>query len=309
MNAFNLLIPLSSAAFTPANPDDTLSIFRQPRDRESQTIGIGQPLDNRTALAVGADTETTNTGNGNRLLRCVATHTFDAAVPPVITVDWTFNGRLLSTGDNGGRITISPLQFYTRYGADLMITAFEESDAGIYQCIATDAPSSDSDIFLGLPFRFDTGMNGVVATYTCKHTCNRKRCDLSGLILTPDIAIGGNSSVLRLERVSPEEILLTPPNKLVIEVKASGRYEEITWSKDGLPFGDDTTSGVFVVDRPNELPNFAEVFVRGETTSTDAGTYTVALTAFDVGTQTIDPASLQFTVVATGKPFNICIDS
>ena len=117
--------------------------------------------------------------------------------------------------------------------------------------------------------------------------------------------------MLRLERVSPEEILLTPPNKLVIEVKASGRYREITWSKDGLPFGDDTTPGVFVVDRPNELPNFAEIFVRGETTSTDAGTYTVALTAFDAGTQTIDPASLQFTVVATGEPFNIilCIDS
>ena len=119
--------------------------------------------------------------------------------------------------------------------------------------------------------------------------------------------------MLRLERVSPEVILLTPPNKLVIEVKASGRYREITWSKDGLPFGNDTTPqpGVFVVDRPNELPNFAEIFVRGETTSSDAGTYTVALTAFDAETQTIGPASLQFTVVATGEPFNIilCIDS
>ena len=118
--------------------------------------------------------------------------------------------------------------------------------------------------------------------------------------------------MLRLERVSPEEILLTPPNKLVIEVKASGRYREITWSKDGLPFNNTTPQpGVFVVDRPNELPNFAEIFVRGETTSTDAGTYTVALTAFDAVTQTIDPVSLQFTVVATGEPFNIilCIDS
>ena len=108
--------------------------------------------------------------------------------------------------------------------------------------------------------------------------------------------------MLRLERVSPEEILLTPPNKLVIEVKASGRYREITWSKDGLPFFDEGDSGVFVVDRPNELPNFAEIFVRGETTSSEAGTYTVALTAFDAATQTIDPASLQFTVVATGEP-------
>ena len=154
---YTLFLPFFSAAFTPANPDDTLSMFRQPRNRESHTIGIGQPLDNRTALALGADTEATNTINGNRLLRCVAAHTVDAARPPV-TVDWTINGRLLSTGDNGGRITKTPLMFITRYGSDLMITAFEESDAGIYQCIATDDPSSDSDVFLGLPFRFDTGM-------------------------------------------------------------------------------------------------------------------------------------------------------
>ena len=151
------LLPFFSAAFTPANPDDTLFIFRQPRDRESHTIGIGQPLDNRTALALGADTEATNTANSNRLLRCVAAHTNDAGQPPV-TVDWTINGRILSTGDNGGRITVSPLDFGIRYGAELMITAFEESDAGIYQCIATDDPSSDSDVFLSIPFRFDTGM-------------------------------------------------------------------------------------------------------------------------------------------------------
>ena len=162
----NTLLPFFSAAFTPANPDDTLFIFRQPRDRESHTIGVGQPLDNRTALALGADTEATNTVNGNRLLRCVPGHTNDAGQPPVITVDWTFNGRLLSTGDNGGRITIVPLVFFTRYGADLMITDFEESDAGIYQCIATDDPSSDSDVFLSIPFRLDTGMHGVVAMYT-----------------------------------------------------------------------------------------------------------------------------------------------
>ena len=122
----------------------------------------------------------------------------------------------------------------------------------------------------------------------------------NNFILTPDVAVGGNSSVLRLERVSPEEILLTPPNKLVIEVMASGRYEEITWSKDGMPFGDEGDPGVFVVDRPNELPNFAEIFVRGETSRTDAGTYTVELTAFNAATQTIDPTNLQFTVVETG---------
>ena len=156
LNTYILLIPLCSAAFTPANPHDTLFMFRQPRDRESQTIGVGQPLDNRTALTLGANTETSNTVNGNRLLRCVAAHADDAG-QPLGTLDWILNGRGLSTGDNGGRIMIRILDFGARYGADLIITDFDKSDAGIYQCVANDAPTSDSDIFLSIPFRLDTG--------------------------------------------------------------------------------------------------------------------------------------------------------
>ena len=166
----NTLLPFFSAAFTPANPDDILSIFRQPDSRESQDVGLGQPLDNRTAFALGANTETTSTNGGNRLLRCVARHTNDAGQPLGI-LDWTINGRVLSDGDNGGRITKTPQVFATRYGADLMITAFEESDAGIYQCVATDAPSSDSDVFLGLPFRFDTGIC-VYSIHVYTGTCS-----------------------------------------------------------------------------------------------------------------------------------------
>ena len=92
-------------------------------------------------------------------------------------------------------------------------------------------------------------------------------------------------------------IPLTPPNKLVIEVKASGRYREITWSKDGLPFGNDSSAGMFIVDRPNELHNFAEIFVRGDTSESDLGTYTVQLTAFDDSTQTRIPDSIEFHVI------------
>ena len=93
-------------------------------------------------------------------------------------------------------------------------------------------------------------------------------------------------------------IPLIPPNKLVIEVKASGRYREITWTKDGLPFGNaNCQTGVFDVDAPNELPNFSEIFVRGETTARDLGSYTVQLTAFDEKTQTKDPHRIEFQVV------------
>ena len=80
-------------------------------------------------------------------------------------------------------------------------------------------------------------------------------------------------------------------------MKASGRYREITWSKDGLPFGAEGDSGVFVVDRPNELHNFAEIFVRGATTASDLGTFTVRLTAFDNATQTRVPDSIEFQVI------------
>ena len=80
-------------------------------------------------------------------------------------------------------------------------------------------------------------------------------------------------------------------------MKASGRYREITWSKDGLPFGNDSSAGMFVVDRPNELHNFAEIFLRGDTSESDLGTYTVQLTAFDNATQTRNPDSIVFEVV------------
>ena len=142
------------SSFAAYSPGDTLFVFRHPNTRESQTIGVGQPLDNRTAVALGDNTETASTNGGNRLLRCVAAHTDDADQTPG-TLVWIKNGQELTTG---GRLNITSLVFGTRYGADLQITAFEESDAGIYQCVATDAASSDSDVATSFPFRLDTGM-------------------------------------------------------------------------------------------------------------------------------------------------------
>ena len=136
------------------NPGDTLFVFRHPNTRESQTIGVGQPLDNRTAVALGNNTETASTNGSNRLFRCVAAHTADAS-QPLGSLVWIRNGQALTTG---GQITITPLVFGTRYGADLMITNLMESDAGIYQCVATDANTSDSDVATSFPFRLDTGM-------------------------------------------------------------------------------------------------------------------------------------------------------
>ena len=148
-------------------------MFRDPSNRE--TLGLSPPADNRTAVALAASIDPPGTSGGNTLLRCVAAHTDDAGQVPGELV-WIRNGLELSDGDSRGRVTITPLVFGTRYGADLQITAFEESDAGIYQCVATDAASSDSDVVISSPFRLDTG--------TCTHSitggCCVGQCSSSG---------------------------------------------------------------------------------------------------------------------------------
>ena len=64
-----------------------------------------------------------------------------------------------------------------------------------------------------------------------------------------------SGSTIRIERVSPEVIILRPPEKLVIEVRVSGDYEVLFWNKGtaGQPI-----PGLM---RPQELPNFYEIFV------------------------------------------------
>ena len=39
-----------------------------------------------------------------------------------------------------------------------------------------------------------------------------------------------------LERVSPRVIVLDPPEKLVIETRASGGYQQFDWTKNGDVF-------------------------------------------------------------------------
>ena len=162
----------SSVAYSPANADDdTLFTFRHPNEREINQA-LSPPADNRTAVALGATIDSPGTSGGNLLLRCVAAHTADAG-QPLGSLVWIRNGQALTTG---GRIAITPLVFGTRYGADLQITAFEESDAGIYQCVATDAAGSDSDVTTSSPHRLDTGM----CTHSITGGCCVGQCSSSG---------------------------------------------------------------------------------------------------------------------------------
>ena len=67
------------------------------------------------------------------------------------------------------------------------------------------------------------------------------------------------------ERVSAPVVFLTPPEKLVLEVRASGGYDFIVWSRVG--------DSSFSQNPTTELINFHEVFVRQPTTTSEYGTY------------------------------------
>ena len=89
---------------------------------------------------------------------------------------------------------------------------------------------------------------------------------------TPVLSSG---DILQLERVSPEEIILNPPEKLVIETQASGGYRQIEWRKNAVLFDAANRSDTFFVRLPDEFSSFFEIFVREPTTVNDQGLYEV----------------------------------
>ena len=60
-------------------------------------------------------------------------------------------------------------------------------------------------------------------------------------------------------------MFLTPPEKLVLEVRASGGYDFIVWDRVG--------DNSFRQNDTTELVNFHEIFVRQPTTTSEYGTY------------------------------------
>ena len=107
--------------------------------------------------------------------------------------------------------------------------------------------------------------------------------------------ITGNT--IRIERVSPEIIILRPPEKLVIEVRVSGDYEVLFWRR--------RTISTFIPGQmlPQEFPNYLETFVRDNTTADDEGFY-IVLPQFKSGTtqtHTLTPSGgVDFGVIAPG---------
>ena len=106
-----------------------------------------------------------------------------------------------------------------------------------------------------------------------------------------------------LERVSPPVIVLDPPEKLVIETRASGGYQRFNWFRNGSLYNP-SPSAPFHVVVPDEFPNFFEVFAREPTTTDDLGVYEAGLqVAF--GQPTV--RNVEFVVTRYGKDHKISI--
>ena len=98
-----------------------------------------------------------------------------------------------------------------------------------------------------------------------------------------------------LERVSPQVIVLDPPEKLVLETSASGGYQQFDWTKNGHPIT--LTRGQPFTITLQEFPNFFEIFVREPTTANDLGWYEADL-ILNAGSQVPE---VDFTVTPYSK--------
>ena len=72
------------------------------------------------------------------------------------TVVWIKDGETVEDGEN---IIISPISMAANgeVSSTLQIASFQESNAGVYQCIFTGDSSSDGEIITTIPLRLDTG--------------------------------------------------------------------------------------------------------------------------------------------------------
>ena len=104
-----------------------------------------------------------------------------------------------------------------------------------------------------------------------------------------------------LEAVSPVNIILDPPEKLVIEVESSGGYYRHAWYKNDeqLYPNDDTT---FRQANPARFSEFFQVFVQDPTTTSDHGIYRVDLVDSNaLNTITSVYQTLEFSVTPSGE--------
>ena len=97
-----------------------------------------------------------------------------------------------------------------------------------------------------------------------------------------------------MARVSTDPIFFRPPGKLVIEIKATGRYRRITWQKNTVVLGNSLFPFV-----STEFSNHFEIFVKGSSTESDLGLYEISL--FPASPQRAEPGELDYSVLIPSK--------
>ena len=95
--------------------------------------------------------------------------------------------------------------------------------------------------------------------------------------------------------MSPPITIIRPPKKLVLEVRATGRYDRIEWTRNGNVF----ESNSFATE-PENFANFMEIYFNEPTTEADFGVYEV-VTMPTGGSGQITPERIIFLVSPPGK--------
>lgn len=103
-----------------------------------------------------------------------------------------------------------------------------------------------------------------------------------------------------MQHISSEFIVLRPPEKLVIETRASGQYERIMWERNGVVYGEPG----FAVNMPQEFPEFYEMFVKDPSSSDDFGVYSVTLMPVNGSQQKCTQTNI--TVIPYSRWRNLC---
>ncbi len=92
---------------------------------------------------------------------------------------------------------------------------------------------------------------------------------------------------------------MRPPEKLVIDLRVSGDYEVLFWYRD-------TVDGLSIINvMPQDFPNFAEIFVRDNTTADDLGVYIITPQLKSGTLQThigVPTGGVEFAVTTPGNP-------
>lgn len=103
---------------------------------------------------------------------------------------------------------------------------------------------------------------------------------------------GVSLNTISLERISPEVVFLRPPEKLVIEVKAKGRFREVEWSINGTLLNSYSQLASF--------SNYKEVLFIEETTEANFGLYEISLLPYSPFAQLLLPLELDIIVMSPG---------